>query len=260
MLIMILFILGLCMGSFINAWVWRVKTKRPILNDRSMCPKCKHVLGVFDLIPVASWLGLGGKCRYCKKPISAQYPAVEILGGVLFSLSYIALSPTLLAEWVVLALWLGSLTVLIALCVYDIRWMLLPNKMMIILAILSLAMLLTKGILSGDPNIVLNGALAAVLSGGFFYLLFAISKGKWMGGGDVKLAFIMGLLLGLQNVLLGLFIGFNTAAIYSLGLMATGKLSRKSLIPFGPFLIFGTIVAMLYGEPIIDWYKQVFFL
>lgn len=252
-----LLLLGLLFGSFINALVWRLKTKRPIVNDRSMCPECTHKLSSLDLIPVFSWLVLRGKCRYCHKPISAQYPLVELATAILFSLSYIALKPVSGADWLAFGLWLIELVVLIALAVYDLRWMILPDKLMSTLLALAVLNILLQSALNGSHNVLSSYLWAAVIAGGFFYGLFAGSKGRWMGGGDVKLAFVMGLMLGLRDVLVAMFIGFNSAAIVSIVLIATHKMSRKSLIPFGPFLILGTIFAMLYGGDLFGWYKNL---
>lgn len=257
-MIILLFIFGLLFGSFINAWVWRVKTKRPILNDRSMCPNCKHRLAARDLVPVFSWLWLRGRCRYCKKPISIQYPFVELLTALLFSISFLVFAPEGTEAWLLFALWLGQLTVLIALSVYDLRWMILPNKMLLVLTGFATLQIALKIYVSQSSQPLADAAVGALVAGGFFYLLFALSKGKWMGGGDVKLAFVMGLILGLRDVLIALMIGFNVAAIISVGLIASKRLSRKSLIPFGPFLILGTVLASLWGEDIFIWYKSLF--
>lgn len=257
-MILLLFITGLLFGSFVNAWVWRVKTKRPILNDRSMCPNCKHQLGIADLVPVLSWIWLKGKCRYCKKPISAQYPLVELLTAVLFSASYLVMAPIGSQDWVLLILWLAQLVVLVALAVYDLRWMILPNRMMVVLLIFSAIEVVARLYFTQSIQPLQDALVAALVAGGFFYLLFAVSKGKWMGGGDVKLAFVMGLILGLRDVLIALMIGFNIAAIISVTLIVSKKLSRKSLIPFGPFLILGTVLAGLWGADIFNWYKSLF--
>lgn len=264
---------GMLFGSFINAWVWRLHenefAKRPlkkshskfrnlsILNGRSVCPKCLHTLSAIDLVPVVSWVFLGGKCRYCKKSISLQYPAVELATTVLFGLSYIVLQPAIMEQWLILIIWLAQLVVLISLAIFDIRWMILPNKMLTILAILAVLGIIAESKISNSFQPVLSAFIAAGLAGGVFYFIFAISKGKWMGGGDVKLAFVMGLILGIRDVGVAMMIGFASAALVGLGLIASKRISRKSLIPFGPFLILGTIIAGFWGQEIFNWYQSL---
>jgi prepilin signal peptidase PulO-like enzyme (type II secretory pathway) len=245
--------LGLFMGSFINALVWRLRTKRSFILERSICPKCKHQLKIIDLIPVLSWVSLKGKCRYCNKPISLQYPSVELLTSGLFVLFYANWDFTGFSSYILFGAWLAVLTCLIALAVYDLKWMLLPNKIMRFLLVFSLTQLFLYSILTGHRDVI-SATLAAMLAGGFFYAMFAYSKGKWMGGGDVKLAFIMGLLLGLNKLAVALLVAFNSAAIIGSLLLLTKKYTKKSLMPFGPFLIAGTITAKLYGHTIIAWY------
>lgn len=252
---LVLFIFGLCFGSFINALVWRIRTKRPIANDRSECPNCHHKLAGHDLIPVLSWVILKGRCRYCKKPISAQYPLVELITAALFVLSYWNWEQlTSSVNYLQLAVWLLILVVAIALAVYDLKWMLLPNRLMASLAIAGGLFMVVSTIASQDWSILTNSLIAAFAASGFFYALFAFSAGRWMGGGDVKLVFIIGIILGVAKTLVALLIAFNSAAILSVILILSKKLGRKSLLPFGPFLIAGLIVAQLYGRAIVDWY------
>jgi len=253
-------LLGLAFGSFINAYVWRVHTKRPIAKARSICPECKHQLNALELVPVVSWLMLRGKCRYCGKPISLQYPLVELLTAGLFVLSYLGLPKTGVINYVLLGFWLAQLVSLIALAIYDFKWMLLPNKMLLPAALIAILQIITHSYLDQAWAPILNSPAAAAAAGGFFYLLFGVSGGKWMGGGDVKLALVLGLILGLKNTLIGLLIGFNIAAIVSVVLIASKKMSRKDLIPFGPFLILGAIIAMLWGNWLWETYQQIFVL
>lgn len=257
MIALVLFIFGLCFGSFINALVWRIHTKKPIANDRSECPNCHHKLAATDLIPVASWLILRGKCRYCKKPISLQYPLVELATAALFLLSYWNW-PGGVAEtsYLQFAIWLVVLVVVIALAVYDLKWMLLPNKLMTPLLIIGLVFMATAAYMSKDWRLLIDCLIAGFAASGFFLALFAISSGKWMGGGDVKLVFVIGIILGVSKTLVALLIAFNSAALLSIVLILGKKLGRKSLLPFGPFLIAGLIVSQLYGQAIIDWYLR----
>src|SRR5579862_3972601 len=141
LIITLLAVAGLAAGSFVNALVWRLhentkpkakkhSSKLSIVNGRSICPSCRHKLAWYDLIPIFSWLALKGECRYCQKPISLQYPLVELTGGLVFAGSY-AFWPQIVhqnGQWLLLAAWLAASVGLLALAVYDLRWMLLPNR------------------------------------------------------------------------------------------------------------------------------------
>ena len=278
MIIAFLVVLGLCLGSFVNALVWRVHEqeaetgkKKPnkkyldslsIRKGRSMCPHCKHELATKDLLPVISWLSLGGKCRYCKKPISFQYPLVELVTAALFVASYLwwpkELSGT---ESVVFGLWVLELTGLMALVVYDLRWYLLPNRIMYPLSVLAGLQAILVVVSADHPfEALANVVLAVGIGGGLFYLLFQVSKGKWIGGGDVKLGWLLGLLVGTAGgSILVIFLAALLGSLVSLPLLASNKLKRTSVIPFGPFLIAAAVFVMLFGQSVLSWYQHTFF-
>lgn len=245
---------GLIVGSFLNALIWRIYTKKKISKGRSMCPDCKHTLYAKDLIPVVSWLWLKGKCRYCKKGISPQYPLVELLTAVLFAGSYLILQPQSGLEWLNFLFWLFILSGLIVLAVYDLRWLILPDVVTLPLAGLAIVQILVNMVATGNTGPGINQLLAGFGVGAVFYALVAVSNGRLMGGGDIKLAFLMGLILGWQNLLVALFIAFNSAAVIGVTLIALKIKARKDYIPFGPFLIAGTIIAFLFGAEIISFY------
>lgn len=269
--ILVLTLLGLCFGSFVNALVWRVhvqsgsksgkhKEKYSIARGRSMCPNCEHELAAKDLIPVFSWLLQEGKCRYCKKAISWQYPLVEIVAALLFVGSYI-FWPYLIESWdyVAFASWLIVLVGLLALLVYDLRWMLLPNRILFPLYFVGFVYVVSRALSDRSIEVIRDGALGAIIGGGIFYILFQVSKGRWIGGGDVKIGFLLGALCGSGPLaLLMLFIASLFGTLYSLPLMAMKQASRASKIPFGPFLIASTIVVVLFGQNIVDWYIEYF--
>jgi prepilin signal peptidase PulO-like enzyme (type II secretory pathway) len=267
-----LVILGLSLGSFINALVWRLfkqektQSKKPkpnysILTGRSMCPHCKHVLRPLDLIPVLSWAMLRGQCRYCSKPIHWQYPLVEMISAALLLTSYIFWPFEWSGEgWFRFIIWAIMLTVLIALLVYDLRWMLLPDRLTYVFFGLAVVQILAVAFWFDGGFDSVTGPLLAVLPlGGLFYLLFQISDGKWIGGGDVKLGFGLGLLAGtVPLALLMLFLASFIGTIVSGILMLKGKASRKTLVPFGPFLIIAAITVQIFGNSILDWYSGKF--
>jgi prepilin signal peptidase PulO-like enzyme (type II secretory pathway) len=245
-------LLGLMVGSAINAIVWRLYVGRSWVHGRSVCPECNHVLSAKDLIPIVSWLMLRARCRYCKARIHWQYPTVELITAILFGLSaYVLYGSGGIGE-VKLSFWLVMLVMLIVLAVYDTRWLILPNKVVYPLAIVALIYAVSMAALAHQPKVLLGAVLGAIL--GFIYAIVAISKGRAMGGGDIKLAFTMGLILGTQGLLVGMFTAFNSAAVVGILLIALRRNKPRDQIPFGPFLVAGTIVAFLFARTIIGWY------
>jgi prepilin signal peptidase PulO-like enzyme (type II secretory pathway) len=274
-----LVVLGLCLGSFVNALVWRLheqeelRATKPkdwrkklrelsIVRGRSMCPHCRRQLATKDLVPVLSWVSLHGKCRYCSKPIAWQYPAVELAVAVLFVLSYLWW-PFALHGYGLFTfnLWLVFVVGFVALTVYDIRWFLLPDKLVWPLAGLALVQVATHVLLyGGDGETLLTAGLGVLVASGVFYLLYIGSKGKWIGGGDVKLGIIIGLLVGGPwPAFLVLYVASAAGTLVSLPLLARKKVTRTSLIPFGPFLLFATVVVQLVGSSIINWFNGLVF-
>lgn len=259
-------LLGVLFGSFVNALVWRLheqstgKKKRnlSITRGRSMCPHCRHELAAKDLIPVLSWLLLGRKCRYCQKPISGQYPLVELATGLLFGLSY-AFWPLGwgVAGTVNFAVWLVLVVCFMALLVYDLRWMLLPNRLMYPLLVLGLLLALFNIAATPSLQTVLETVAGVAVAGGIFYLLFMVSDGRWIGGGDVKLGALIGLVLASPYLaFLVLLTASTLGTLVILPGMLLKKLTPASRIPFGPFLIIGVIVVQLFGRSVIEWYKR----
>lgn len=253
-------LLGLIFGSFINALVWRTKTKKSIMRGRSMCVHCRHELAGADLIPVFSWLFLRGRCRYCQKSISIQYPVVELASGGLFVLSYLAWPRELAGpyEAAYFGLWLAALILLVAMAVYDLKWMQLPDKFnwpFVLSGLLGVAILSQINPASAADHLLGAGAAWA-----FFAGLYFISRGRWLGGGDVKFALGLGLWLGWPRVAVGLMLAFYSASAVILPLLLLRVIKRRQPVPFGPFLIVGTIGGLLYGQTLIDWYQQTFIL
>ncbi|MEK7059196.1 MAG: prepilin peptidase [Patescibacteria group bacterium] len=277
MIIASLAVVGLCLGSFVNAVVWRIheqakqsKTKKTdkkyarrlsIARGRSMCPDCKHELSAKDLMPLLSWLSLGGKCRYCCKPISIQYPLVELAMAGVFAMSYVWWPAELQGvQMAVFGLWLAILTGLMALLVYDLHWMLLPNRLIYPLSLLATLQAVIIVVTSTEPLLVItNTALATVVGGGIFYLLFQVSKGKWIGGGDVRLGWLLGLVVATPaRAFLMIFLASLIGSLASLPLLISKRMNRTSTIPFGPFLIIATMLVQLFGTDILTWYQRTF--
>lgn len=278
MIIAALIVLGLCSGSFINALVWRLheqgervkkagkkrdakyQARLSIAKGRSMCPRCKRELLAKDLVPVISWLSLHGKCRYCQKPISFQYPLVELVTAGLFIASYTWWPMSLAGiQMFLFGLWLGMLIGLMALLVYDLRWMLLPNRLMYpVGGLAGLYALLGISMADKPLTTLLNVFLALVVGGGIFYGLFQLSGGRWIGGGDVKLGWLLGLIVATPaRAFLVILLAAFGGSLVSVPLLLSGRLKRSSTIPFGPFLIIAAIVVVLFGPGLINWYQHI---
>lgn len=271
MIIAILVVLGLCLGSFVNALVYRLheqskksgKSKKlSVINGRSICVHCGHVLSWKDLIPVISWLSLKGRCRYCGKPVSWRYPAVELAVAGLFIVSYLfwpgSEAPLASLDSAVnFIAWLAILTGFTALFIYDLNWMLLPNR--IIYPLMALAAVLAVLNIFWADNAVqasYDTLMGILIAGGVFYLLFQVSNGRWIGGGDVKLGLTIGLVLADPfKAFLMLMAASTLGTLVVLPGLVLKKLKTTSRIPFGPFLLAGAVFAMLFGQSLIDWYK-----
>lgn len=257
-IILALVLLGVCFGSFVNAAVWRIKKKKNLLTGRSECVHCHHKLGAKDLVPVVSWLLLKGKCRYCKKPISRQYPFVEVALILFFVGSYLFWPYQLVdvTAWILFALWLIAGVMLAILFIYDLRWLLLPDKITFPLIGVGLLTVAVKLVNAQDVTaILINTAIAALILSGVYLLVFIWSKGQWIGFGDVKLGLALALLLGdWQLALLALFLANFIGCLIVVPAMVQNKLKRSSHIPFGPFLIAGFLIAGIFGPDIINWY------
>ena len=237
------FFFGLLIGSFLNVCIWRLPREESIIRPGSHCPACSTVLGARDLVPVLSWLFLRGKCRFCGVKISARYPAVELLTGGLFLVTYLhyGLTPGLVA-----ALVFSSF--MVAITFIDLDHQIILDGMLALLAICGLGLQLWTGSVGWVSMLI-----GAFVGGGLLLLLAILSRGG-MGGGDVKFAAALGFWLGWPGILLGLFLGFVLGGLISLLLLVTGLRGRKDFIPFGPFIAIGAWIALLYGRRILDWY------
>jgi len=196
------------------------------------------------LIPVLSFLFLRGKCRYCQKKISWQYPLAELGTAVVFFLASFFSSDCLS-----LAYYLVASSFLIVVFIYDLKHYLIPDKVIYPAILVSLVFIFTKQFSLFVPFLL--SALGAAL---FFGLIILVSRGKWLGWGDVKLAIFMGLLLGWPKIVLALFLANFLGAMIGIGLVLSRRKSFKSEVPFGPFLVAGTLISLFWGEQIINWY------
>ncbi|MCG2690014.1 prepilin peptidase [Candidatus Parcubacteria bacterium] len=256
------FIFGLIVGSFLNCLIYRFEQNetKTLLKGRSFCPHCKHQLSFWDLLPVLSFFFSKGKCRYCQKSISWQYPIVEIATGLLFLLIFnfyfLIFNQFLIFNFYLIKLFLlfSIFSALLVIFVYDLKHYIIPDKVLIpflgFVLIFKLLSFESIRALLFDFSLVLAVAL-------FFFFIWLFSKGKAMGFGDVKLVFPLMLMLGWPLGAVGLFIAFLSGSLIGLVLMALGKKKLKSQVPFGPFLIAGAFVAFLWGNTLWQWYLHL---
>ena len=243
----LIFIIGLVLGSFASVLIHRLKKReKGIFFGRSKCPKCKHVLGAKDMVPLFSFLISGGKCAYCKKPISSFYFILELVMSSSFVLTTYLIG---IASIPNLIFYLFITFIFVVLTFYDFLFKEVPDEVVLPAAVISFLYLWLTGIYP-----VTNLLIGMAIPVAFFGLLFFGSGGKWLGGGDIRIGALMGAVLGWPFILIGLFLGYLLGAIFSfIGLM-TKKLSRRSQIPFAPFLLIGTYIAIFWGQMILDWY------
>ena len=251
--------MGISIGSFLNVLIYRYKKSENFLVSRSFCPKCHHKLFWYDLIPLFSFFLLKGKCRYCEKSISFHYPLVEFLTGALFCFVFYKLEinfPFFIYFSVISLL-------LILIFFYDLKYYIIPNVTVYSLIVFTFIFNLFSEVFPEVSGFVPKYSILNTLFTAFgitfcFFLIFLISQGKWLGFGDVKFVFFMGLFLGFPKILVAIFCASFFGSIIGLALIVLGKKGFKSEIPFGPFLIIGTYFALLYGQNFINWYLKYF--
>ncbi len=293
-MIVIGFILGAILGSFVKALADRSLADKSF-RGRSYCPECKHTLRWYDLLPIISYLILLGKCRYCREKIPIEYLLMEVAMGILIGFLFLLEIPNpfplnpfpltlLLADLLFKTFFI---TILAVLFLTDIKKMFIPDRVVIpaiwisimfitvitIIKIIFLYYSLTltpigrnllpphtdyfqrHALITAEP--LIGSILMGLLIGGFFMALIIITRGKGMGGGDVKLGALMGLSLGFPNSLVALISAFLSGAIFSLVLILAGKKHFGQSIAFGPFLVTGSLIALFWGQQILEWYLNL---
>lgn len=253
-----IFILGLCVGSFLNVLICRLPRSLAI-TGRSFCPKCKKKISWYDNIPLISFLMLGGKCRRCHSPISVQYPLVELATGVLFVLatSFVIRDVQYVISWPTIFLityHLLLISSLIIIFTIDLKHQIIPDQIVYPTILVALGYQLFN-----SPLLILNYLLSAFAAGLFFLGLHLLTRGRGMGFGDVKLAFLMGLILGFPKIILAFYLAFLTGAFAGVILILTGKKKFGQHIPFGPFLAVSTLITLFWGSEILKWITAQFF-
>lgn len=245
-----IFTLGTIIGSFLNVCILRLPASRSIVSGASACPSCGVRLTPVDLVPIVSYLALGGKCRRCKARISPIYPAVEALTGAMYLLLYLRFGFT----WQLLV-YMALVSLLIVISAIDLKTMEIPNGLIIAGFIVGAIQLITTVFTGGDWLSCVTGLFA----GGLPLLLIALIAGfllkkEAMGGGDVKLMAFCGFIIGWKLVIPAYLIGIVLGSVISVLLMALGRKKRGDEIPFGPFLSLGVVLSVFFGDALIDWY------
>lgn len=251
------FILGLVFGSFLNVVASRFG-KESFISGRSYCDLCRRKLDFWELIPVVSFFLLRGRCRGCQKPIAWQYPLVEILSGFIWVFSFY-FWPLGYFSLVAAVFGIIIFSLLLSVSVYDFNFGLIPDK----IVIPAIVLVLFYNIFLAVTHqywiySLLYPIFAALIFGSFFAILFFVSKGKWIGFGDVKLLLLMGLMLGFLKGLIAASIAFVSASVVAIFFIARGKKSLKSEMVFGPFLVSALFILYFFGNQILNFYMSLF--
>ena len=244
---LLIFLFGLIGGSFLNVVIFRLYEGEQFFFGRSKCRSCGQKLKARDLLPIVSFLLSGGKCRYCQKRISWQYPAVELVTAVLFCVNYYFFTSgqfnaiELIRNFILLA-------VLIVVFVYDLRWMLVSD----LIAVPAIVIFFIFSLVLGRtlPDLLIS----LVIGFGFFALQYYLSSGKWLGAGDLRLGLLIGAIFAWPGVFAVLFVTYLIGGAVSVILLLSGKAGRKTAVPLGVFIVPAILLVLFFGERLINWY------
>lgn len=250
MTVFFIFFIGLIVGSFLNVLIDRLPREESPWRGRSHCDHCHKILKPLDLIPIYSFLWLAGKCRYCKKRLSWQYPLVELATGFLFAgLFYWYSSFNFQLSTFNYILLVTLFSAFLVIFVADLKYQVIPDQMTVVTLITSLVYVLVLGL----P--IWTHFISGLSAFSFFLCLFLVTQGRGMGFGDVKLAFVIGFLLGFPKIVISLYLAFLTGAAISIILILWQRKHIKDRIAFGPFLIVGAVTSFFFGNIILSWYR-----
>lgn len=254
----LIFYFGCIIGSFLNVVILRLP-KEEGLNGRSHCFGCGHELSWPDLFPLLSYLWLFGKCRYCKKTFSPRYFLIELLTGLLFLSAFIFLKPAGLLGYLALLKYAIALSAMVVVFMVDLEHLLIFDNVLLVAGLPILAInILTDFVgkhyflsLSGQT---MGGLFAGGLFAGIFFLLWLVSKGAWIGFGDVKLMLVLGFILGWPVTAAAWLLAYFLGTAFALPLLALGKKHLSSRLPFGCFLSVAAVLCLFYGQQLVVWY------
>lgn len=253
-----IFLIGLALGSFTSAAVYRLHTKEhKFIKGRSICPQCKMQLKVKDLIPLVSYFMLRGRCRYCQKEISYMYPTLELLfGGLLvaFFVKFPFFNEFLQFDgWNFLSFIIFAIYTFILLFTFffDLHYLHVADE--ILLPGIFIGLL--TSFLPGFPNLI-DLLVGLLIGAGFFTIQYTLSRGKWVGAGDIRVGGFIGVILGWKLTILGLILSYIIGSVTSLILAIRRHQFRGIKIPFAPFLVTGTLLTIFFGQNILEWYMK----
>ena len=248
---MFIFLMGLCIGSFLNVCIYRLPESKSIVHPRSMCPNCDTRIPFYDNIPLFSYLWLKGKCRRCKVKISMRYPMVELLGGLVALGTYLRFGLTI--ETLIYYVFIAALLVVTFI---DLDHRIIPD--VITLPGIPICFAASFAL----PAITYKDALLGILVGGGSLFLVAwvytlLTKKEGMGGGDIKLLAMMGAIVGWQGVLFTIFVASLVGTLAGFAVMLQSRKGMKLAVPFGPFLSIGSITYIFFGTELVTWYLNL---
>ena len=255
--VFVVFVFGLCVGSFLNVLIYRLPRGLGFVKGRSFCPHCKRKINWFDNVPLISFVLLKGRCRFCHSPISWRYPVVELMTGLITLLilnfkfqifnQFLNLNFQIVFD---LVCYLILAWALIVIFFIDLEHQIIPDE--VVYPIVALFLLKSVLFSFNTGYLILNTFLSAIGASLFLLLIYLVTKGKGMGFGDVKLAFLMGLVLGFPKIVVAFYLAFLTGAFVGI-ILILGKYAKfGQKIAFGPFLALSTIISVLWGEKILS--------
>jgi len=248
--------LGLCWGSFLTVIIWRVDDLKSIFKSRSHCDNCRQEIHWYDLIPIISYGILIGKCRHCRQKISAIYPSIEALTGIIFLLTYIKFG----ISWESLLL-VVLFSVLILVLGYDAIHMMVVDQFIWVAVAMAVVYQVFFGLdwSNWKPQLI-NLGIGILIGAAIPTLLVIFSRGKWMGEGDIGIGLIAGLVIGFPNILINYILAFFIGSIYGILMVAIKYKKMKDPIPFAPFMVIGIIITFFAGSVIFGWYQHLSFI
>lgn len=248
-MVLAVFLIGLCVGSFLNVVALRLHAEKSI-TGRSCCPHCGKQLAWYHNLPLISFVVLRGRCAFCRAPVSWQYPLVELASGLLWLAGYQWAASG--GSWIDILAFGVFVSFLLTLFVFDVRWYVLPDEVTLPGIALALVFNLARGV--AWRELLLVTALGAA----FFGLQYALSRGRWVGSGDIRLGALMGAMLGTYTGLgVALLVAYVGGSLVAVALVVLGRRGWKSQLPFGAFLAPATVVALLWGGELWAWYQSL---